>query len=671
MHLHRSLGIALVLCATWGATLGAQPPPVITHLFPAGASRGRALEATVYGRDLQDATGLRVTGTGVTTSILEVVNPNTVRVSVAVAAGAEAGERELRLLTPGGISNRLRFHIGSLPEISETEPNTEQAQAQPVSAWPVLINGQILDNDRDCYRFTAKAGQMMVCDVQARSLLPYLPDTVPGFLDACLTLYDASGKVLVSVDRFRQDPDPVLMYAIPADGQYTLEISDVLYRGRSDFVYRLAIAQGPYVTDVFPLGGQQGTTIPLELHGVGLAAPALQFSIPPGCAMLPVGPLPDALATNRLPFDGGVEAVVLETEPNDDLAHATRIQAPVAAEGRIERPSDTDHFLVAAEANQVLVLDVRARRFRSPLDSFLTVMDAQGNVLAENDDFVDPDFPLVLHHADSRLAFTFPAAGEYVLRVRDTQGRGGEAFAYRLVVAPPRPDYVLRVIPDAQRVVAGDTIVITVTAERRDGFGGDIALSVQNLPAGYSASTAVIPAGQTQAKLTITVPPDTLPGAFAPAIVGTFALGDQVLTRTAVGAEDIMQAFSFRHVVPTQELVVAVLAPSLFSLTTHPAPHEPVRIKPGAQAQVILRALRREAERHPIQLAVLDAPLGLTVQPTALAAEQDEAAITLTAPAEAPVGARAYVLIQGTMSTGQQTATRIAPAIAVEIVPVE
>ncbi|MCU0979528.1 MAG: hypothetical protein MUF25_10230 [Pirellulaceae bacterium] len=108
----------------------------------------------------------------------------------------------------------------------------------------------------------------------------------------------------------------------------------------------------------------------------------------------------------------------------------------------------------AGSIPRCLTLDVRARRLDSPLDSFLTVLNARGGGLTENDDFVDPDYPLVLHHSDSRLTYNFPAAGDYILRVRDTQGKGGDEYAYRLVVAPPKPDCVLRMIPDMQ-LVAG------------------------------------------------------------------------------------------------------------------------------------------------------------------------------------------------------------------------
>jgi hypothetical protein len=660
---------AIVACGS--QPVQAQPPqPVVTFVFPAGASRGQTVEATINGKEFQNANGVRITGPGVTASIVQVVNPNAVRIALVVTPDAELGERDLRLITPGGISNRVRFFIGVLPEINEVEPNTDRAKPQQIAALPVLINGQILDNDRDNFRFAAKAGQTLVCDVQARTLLAYLPDTVPGFLDSCLNLYDPGGKLLVSVDRFRHQPDSVLVYAIPQDGEYTLEVSDVIFRGRADFVYRLSIGVFPYLTHVFPLGGQRNSTAELELRGIGLPAPTLSFPIPADSPALRfIGPVVGAIPTNVAPFAVGDEPEARETEPNDTLAQANRINVPSVINGRIQQPGDVDHFILTAQANQVLMLDVRARRLNSPLDAFLSVMNAQGGVLAENDDFVDPDQPLVLHHADARLVFTFPAAGDYLLRVRDTQGKGGDEYAYRLVVAPPKPDCVLRLVPDMQRVAKGDSVAVTVTADRRHGWGSEINLAVQNLPPGFTSSDAVIPAGQPQAKLTITAPPDAPLNVFSPTIVGTATVNNQPFTATAFGAEDVMQAFSYRHVVPTKEFVVAVLETSLFGLATNAPPKDGLEVKQGAEAQVVVKAIRKEGAKFPITLAVVDAPAGITVKTAPIPEDKEEVAITISVPKQAPAGWKVNVILNGTMSTGKENATRTAPAIPIKIVP--
>ena len=85
-------------------------------------------------------------------------------------------------------------------------------------------------------------------------MIPYLADAVPGWFQATLALYDASGKELAYDDDFRFHPDPVLYCEIPADGEYVLEIRDAIYRGREDFVYRITVGELPFVTEHFPAG---------------------------------------------------------------------------------------------------------------------------------------------------------------------------------------------------------------------------------------------------------------------------------------------------------------------------------------------------------------------------------------------------------------------------------
>lgn len=55
----------------------------------------------------------------------------TVQVEIVVAEGVPVGNRELRLISNNGLSNPLRFQIGTLPEHREQEPN-EQPTAEPL-----------------------------------------------------------------------------------------------------------------------------------------------------------------------------------------------------------------------------------------------------------------------------------------------------------------------------------------------------------------------------------------------------------------------------------------------------------------------------------------------------------------------------------------------------------
>jgi hypothetical protein len=226
-------------------------------------------------------------------------------------------------------------------------------------------------------------------------------------------------------------------------------------------------------------------------------------------------------------------------------------------------------------------------------------------------------------------------------------------------------------VPDMQRVAKGDSVVVTVAADRRGGFGNEVNLSVQNLPPGFASSDAVIPAGQPQAKLTITAPADAPLTAFAPTIAGTTTLNNQPFTRTAVGAEDVMQAFSYRHIVPTKEYVVAVIETSLFALSHNAPPKDGLQVKQGAEAQVVVKAVRKEGAEFPIQLAVVDAPAGITTKMDPIPADKDEVSITVAVPKQAPAGWKVNLIVNGTLSTGKETATRTAPAIPIKILPAQ
>jgi hypothetical protein len=104
---------------------------------------------------------------------------------------------------------------------------------------------------------------------------------------------------------------------------------------------------------------------------------------------------------------------------------------------------------------------------------------------------------------DSRLRFTAPSDGDFIVRISDVRKLTGPDFAYRLTIRPPRPDYRLSVSPRNPNVPAGGRIPITVTAFRMDDFDGPIPVSVKDLPPGLHATTGVILQGEKSTTLTL------------------------------------------------------------------------------------------------------------------------------------------------------------------------
>jgi hypothetical protein len=109
---------------------------------------------------------------------------------------------------------------------------------------------------------------------------------------------------------------------------------------------------------------------------------------------------------------------------------------------------------------------------------------------------------------DSRLEFTAPADGDYIIRIRDVRGSGGKDYAYRLNLRQPRPDFRLAVSPRNPNVPVGGAIPLTVTALRFDGFNGPIDVALTNLPSGLHGTHGVIAPGQINTTLLISADAD-------------------------------------------------------------------------------------------------------------------------------------------------------------------
>ena len=102
--------------------------------------------------------------------------------------------------------------------------------------------------------------------------------------------------------------------------------------------------------------------------------------------------------------------------------------------------------------------------------------------------------------SDSRLTFTAPADGEYLVRVRDARGYGGDRFAYRLTVRRPDPGFKVTLGGTNPKVHAGSGRRFNVAVERIDGFEGEVQVDITGMPQGFRVlSPLVIQAGHREA----------------------------------------------------------------------------------------------------------------------------------------------------------------------------
>lgn len=197
--------------------------------------------------------------------------------------------------------------------------------------------------------------------------------------------------------------------------------------------------------------------------------------------------------------------------------------------------------------------------------------------------------------ADSRLRFTAPEKGTYLLRVSDTRGWSGERLAYRLMVRAPMPDFTaaLRTTP-AVNVPQGTGVQFATSVKRTDGWEGDVRVDISGVPEGFYASTPVIvQAGHLEAGGTLFARPET-------------ALGAHDFSKVRITATAMVEGKEVKRELPGFPKVAVIAAPKrvLFmepdangkpagdGKTAPVKPYE-ITITPGSLANVWLRVDRR------------------------------------------------------------------------------
>ena len=389
--------------------------------------------------------------------------------------------------------------------------------------------------------------------------MPYLADAVPGWFQAAVTLYDDQGNELAYAGGYRFHPDPVLHYEIPRDGRYLVEIRDAIYRGREDFVYRMALGELPFVTGVFPLGGRAGQQTRVELQGWNLPSHDLTRTAKAGRRASIRSDCPRHGLCRGLPFALDTCRSAWRRSPTAGPDRPARSRCPSSSTAASIVPATATCFRFEGHAGQTgrrrgLRPAARlAAGFRAAADRRRRAGNWPSTTITRTR--LGPADPSCRFLAAAKL----PAAGTYYLRLYDAQGQGGPEYAYRLRIGPPRPDFQLRIVPSTRSVRAGLSVPVTVQALRRDGFNGEITLELQDPPPGFSLSGVRILPGQDRVRMTLTAPPDPDLSPVELHMQGQATIAGRQVRRPAVPADDMMQAFIYHHLVPARQWLIAIV----------------------------------------------------------------------------------------------------------------
>ncbi|MET0215914.1 MAG: hypothetical protein ABW292_23095, partial [Vicinamibacterales bacterium] len=227
----------------------------------------------------------------------------------------------------------------------------------------------------------------------------------------------------------------------------------------------------PVITELQPRGAQKGKPFTLTLAGRNLgegakiqSTMAASFTLltPDEPARIQGGPMPEEgryatflvepladLAVGVYPIrvvtTEGISNVQLftvgafpeftedESQPgalpntSDSMEDAQPLPPPPFTLNGALRGPERDMFRLRVKAGEMRVIEVEARRCGSAIDPLLEILDANGRVIARNE-----DAPLL--GLDARVEVAFPREGDYYIVVRDSRFSTQAANFYRLKV---------------------------------------------------------------------------------------------------------------------------------------------------------------------------------------------------------------------------------------------
>jgi hypothetical protein len=616
------------LCGLCGEIFAA--PPAIEGIAPGIGQRGAEFTLTFTGARLADPQELMLYAPGVVCTKLDAKTENEVTATLKAAADCKLGEYAFRLRTKAGASAVHTFRVTPFPVVLEKEPNDTREHAQPV---PVNASaaGVIETGGTDHFAITLKKGQRLAAEVEGVRLGGELNDTA-------IEIFGPDGKQLAAADDtalFRQDPFVTLV--APADGVYVVQVRDTNFGGGDGHRYVLHVGTFSRPAAVFPAGGSAGTEVAVKLFGAGEYR-TVSVKLPPAGTPFEFHPS-DAggAAPTPNPFRVSAFPNVNETEPNDEPKSAKAAVAwPVAFNGIIEKPGDADHFRFRAKRGDVIDVNAFAFRVGSPLDTVVAVLDANGELIAANDDD---------ETHDSRLEVTVPADGEYFVRVTDKRRQGGPMFVYRVELDAPKTGLAV-FLPERGRKTQ-DRHVITVPrgnrvtaflAVRRDGFSGPVTITSSPLPAGVKVGLSPIPEGEYLLPVVFEAAPDAPIGGKLIELTGT--AGD---AKAPIGGGFTQEVVLVRgpgdsalHAVTLSKLAVLVVEESPLSVSVVP-PAAPLAA--DGTLDVTVRIKRGNDFAEPVEVTFPVLPPGVEV-PTSVVipADKTEAVVTLVASAAADLG---------------------------------
>ncbi|MFC1746196.1 hypothetical protein ACFL35_19550, partial [Candidatus Riflebacteria bacterium] len=171
--------------------------------------------------------------------------------------------------------------------------------------------------------------------------------------------------------------------------------------------------------------------------------------------------------------------------------------------------------------------------------------------------------------------------------------------------------------PSGINLSPGMDTAVKVHVLRFDGFTGEIELEFDNQPLFWDPTKKLsidggkVPAGKDVMNFTIRAPAIKMPKICKLSIIGKSRINGREIKRKVQGADNIMQAFLWRHLVAASEMI-AVINNRRFMVSPRLLNETPVHIPPGGNVEIKYAVKKLYAKRDRISsLKLIDPPEGL------------------------------------------------------------
>jgi hypothetical protein len=489
--------LAPVLCGA-GLFFAAHGPasaavPVVSAVDLRGLEIGRATRLTFTGTDLLPNPRLLTTAKLKKQTLLPGGKPERIVLEVELEEASQPGLENWWLVTDGGISSRSLLATDALPQ---------KVFSEKVDSLPVALHGSVAGSQVREVRFSAKAGQELLCEVEAQRL--------ESRLRPALKLFGPAGNLLkLALPRTALRGDTRLEVTLPTDGEYLLQLHDLQFAAAAPGHFRLKMGSWFYADLAFPSTIQRGMTAEVQLLGRAGKVTSLWLPSSQEGRAVPA-PWPDSKEASGPAVPVWLHELPQTLEERSGAKAQPLEQLPVSVNGWLSKPGEVDLYEIPVEPETEVEFLVAADVLGSPIDAELELRDLKGARLAVSDD--TPEGP------DPKLTYKVPKdTTKITAAVRDVNANGGALCIYRFqaVRKPPQkpPAFALKLLEDNHTVLEGRKSVLKVEA-LRDGYDGPIELVVESLPPGLQVSGQTIPAAATGTLLTLSgegeVPPSLL-----------------------------------------------------------------------------------------------------------------------------------------------------------------